>query len=223
MKITQLKIFSQNIKEQLRFYKDELDFELTSYDETSFELQLGYSVLRFEKSTKARPYHFAFHIPDGQEDWASEWLKSHLAPIKHHGKEIIDFDNWKAKSVYFYDKDENIVELISRIDLNSSDSGVFNAQSIVGIAEIGMATSDISAKFKDLRSECFLNLFDGDMERFCAIGDASGLIICIDKNKKDWFPNEDKAYTSDFEMEMEHKNENFSISYKNDELSITKA
>ena len=222
MKIKSLTIFSNHIKEQLRLYRDEMGFELISYDESSFELQVGYSILRFENDPDAKPYHIAFHIPDNQENWALEWLKSYVSPIKHNAREIVDFDNWKAKSVYFYDKDENIIELISRIDLNKSSSGVFNAQAIAGIAEIGMVTQDISAIFKDLRSECSLNIFDGNMDRFCAIGDPSGLIICIDKDKKDWFPNEDRAHVTNFKMKMEHKQENFSISFENEELLITK-
>ncbi|PTX43762.1 catechol-2,3-dioxygenase [Christiangramia gaetbulicola] len=221
MKIKELKIYTSNIEKQLEFYRDELGFEITNYSEDGFNIVAGYSSLRFEKREKATPYHIALHVPDNQEKEALKWLESIVPVLKYNDDKIIDFSNWQAKSVYFYDQDKNIMELISRRKFHKPESAIFNSSNIVGIAEIGLVTKDIKEKFEKLKLECGLDHFDGDFERFCAIGDPSGLLITIDNDKKDWFPTSDKAYSSDFELEFEHDSKTFKLNFSNDELEIS--
>ena len=109
MKITKLTIYSSNIEAQLKFYRDQLDFSVKDHSEKSFELQVGYSVLRFEYKEETTPYHIAFHIPDRQEEEAVAWLEGKRKIQKFNDKKIIDFSNWQAMSVYFYDEDQNIM------------------------------------------------------------------------------------------------------------------
>lgn len=222
MKINRLKVFSSDIKSQLKFYRDELDFEVKNYSEKSFELELGYSILEFEYHENATPYHIAMHIPDNQELEAFEWVEYNIGALENNGEKIIDFSAWNAKSVYFYDKDRNIMEFISRRDFSKPESAIFNQNNIVGIAEIGLATDDVKAKFDQLNKECKLEKYDGDFERFCAIGEDAGLIITINNVKKDWFPTSDKAYQSPFELEFEHLGSHFSLNYRNNKLEILK-
>ncbi len=221
MKIKKLKIYTSNIKQQLELYRDELGFEIGNYTEDSFELVAGYSILRFEFREKATPYHIAFHVPDVQENEALRWLENIIPVLKYNDDKIIDFSNWQAKSIYFYDKDKNIMELISRREFQKPESAIFNSSNIVGLAEIGMVTKEIKPKFEKLKLECGLDHFDGDFDRFCAIGDPSGLLITINNDKKDWFPTSDKAYSSDFEMEFEHDSKTFKLIFSNDELKIS--
>ncbi len=221
MKIKELKIFTSGIKKQLEFYRDELGFEITNYSEDGFNIVAGYSSLRFEKREKATPYHIAFHIPDNQEKEALKWLESIVPVLKYNDDKIIDFSNWQAKSVYFYDQDKNIMELISRREFCKPESAIFNSSNIVGLAEIGLVTKNIKEKFEKLKLECGLDHFDGDFERFCAIGDPSGLLITIDSDKKDWFPTSDKAYSSDFELKFEHDSKTFKLNFSNDALKIS--
>lgn len=222
MKIKKLTVYSDNIKEQLKFYRDELNFEVKNYSEKSFELVVGYSVLRFEFMENATPYHIAFHIPDRQEEEALAWVENKMRPLKNNREKIIDFSNWQAMSVYFYDCDKNIMELISRREFSKPKSAIFNPSNIVGIAEIGLATDNVKEKFKQLNLDCGLNRFDGDYERFCAIGEHSGLIITINNELKDWFPTNDKAYRSPFKMEFEYRDDNFSLNFRDNELEISK-
>lgn len=221
MKINRLTVYTSEIENQLEFYRDELGFEILSYTEDSFEIKVGYSVLRFEYKAESTPYHIAFHIPDRQEKEGVEWLELIVPILKFNEDKIIDFPNWQAKSVYFYDRDKNIMELISRRDFKKPESAIFNTSNIVGIAEIGLVTKDIKEKFEKLKLECELSRFDGDFDRFCAIGDNSGLIITIDSTKKDWFPTNDQAYSSDFVMEFEHRSKNYQLKFSNDELAIS--
>ena len=221
MKINKLTVFTSNIEKQLEFYRDELDFEIADYSKDSFELNAGYSRLRFEFKENATPYHIAFHIPDEQEEVAMNWLEKIVPVLKYNDDKIIDFSNWQAKSVYFYDKDQNIMEFISRKEFHKPESAIFNSSNIVGLAEIGLVTKNIKQKFEKLKLECGLDRFDGDFERFCAIGDPSGLLITINNDQKDWFPTEDKAYSSDFELIFEHESKTFKLNFSNDELEIS--
>ncbi|APG58978.1 VOC family protein [Christiangramia salexigens] len=222
MKIKKLTIYTSKVKRQLQFYRDELNFQVRDYDETSFELLTGYSILRFEYRENAKPYHIAFHIPDNQEEEALRWIENERSALPNNNQKIIDFSNWGAKSVYFYDEDKNIMELISRRDFSKPKSAIFSADSIVGVAEIGLATVNIQEKFKKMQTECGLVKFDGDLERFCAVGEASGLIITINKNEKVWFPTGDKAFSADFILEFEYDQTGYSMSFKEDQLEISK-
>ena len=152
---------------------------------------------------------------------ALKWVESIIPVLKYNDDKIIDFSNWQAKSVYFYDQDENIMELISRREFHKPESAIFNSSNIFGLAEIGLVTKEIKQKFEKLKLECGLDHFDGDFEKFCAIGEPSGLLITINNDKKDWFPTNDKAYSSDFELIFEHASKTFKLNFSNDELEIS--
>ncbi|QED36380.1 VOC family protein [Antarcticibacterium arcticum] len=216
MKIKRLEIKTGNINAQLDFYRNVMGLKTRDVNEESFELLLGYSILKFISAKNFTPYHMAFHIPDKQEEKALEWLKDKVAILKNEGKEIIDFPAWNARSVYFYDRDGNIIEFISRRDFNTSEPKDFSAKSLLGIAEIGLPTANIKEKFDLLNKQCELEIFDGNFEVFCAIGDDSGLLITIDKNKKDWFPTQDKAYSSNFSINFTHKDGEYNFDFNND-------
>lgn len=218
MKIQKLTIFTSQLQEQLKFYRDNLQMEIRNQSEEHFDLIAGYSVLEFRQREKSTPYHIAFHIPDKQEEEALRWLKERVSILKSNSDEIIDFSNWDAKSVYFYDEDKNVIEFISRGHLNKPESAIFSGKSIVGISEIGIPTENIQEKFDFLQRNCSLEIFDGSFERFCAIGDPQGLFITINKNMKDWFPTGDKAFSSDFEIEFTHKEKSCHLQFLNNEL-----
>lgn len=218
MKIEKLTIFTSQLQEQLKFYRDNLQMEISHQSEDHFHLLAGYSVLEFRRREKSTPYHIAFHIPDKQEEEALRWLQERVSVLKSNNDEIVDFSNWDAKSLYFYDEDKNVMEFISRRDLNKPESAIFSGKSIVGIGEIGMPTENIQEKFDFLQQNCGLEVFDGSFERFCAIGDPQGLFITINKNRKDWFPTGDKAFSSDFKIEFTHKDKSCRLQFVDNEL-----
>ncbi|PKD20246.1 glyoxalase [Salegentibacter salinarum] len=218
MKIHKLQIYTDNIKEQLRFYRGKLNFKITDYSDNHFEIETGYSTIRFQHKENATPYHIAFHIPDNQHNEALEWVKAHVPVLEGNGQEIVDFMAWSAKSLYFYDEDKNIIEFISRESFSKPNSALFSEKSIVGISEVGLVTENIQEKFHFLNSNYQLEKYDGDFEHFCAIGDDEGLLITIDQQLKDWFPTDDKAYKSEFEIEFTHKGEKHSFIFENDKL-----
>ncbi len=221
MEIVKLTIYTSNLKSQLEFYRDELNFKIENYSEDSFEIIAGYSRLIFEYSERSTPYHIAFHVPDRQEDVVAEWLEGIVPVLGYNEKKIIDFPNWQARSVYFYDKDKNIMEFISRRDFKKGDTGIFSPSEIIGIAEVGLVTKNIRDKFEHLKLKCGLEKYDGDLERFCAIGEPSGLLITIHKEKKDWFPTNDKAFSSEFKLDFRHNSKYFQLEFREDELEIS--
>src|SRR5699024_193687 len=106
--------------------------------------------------------------------------------------EIVDFSSWNAKSIYFYDADHNIIEFIARRHLHQRETTGFSENDIIGIAEIGLVVHDVKSVFEKLNSQTGLKQYSGDLEKFCPIGDDSGLLITIDnRKKKTWFPTRD--------------------------------
>lgn len=218
MKIEKLVLYTSKFQEQLKFYRDLLQMDIAIHTEEKFVVAAGYTKLEFRRREKATPYHIAFHIPDKQEEVALTWTKERVPVLKSNNDEIIDFSNWDAKSLYFYDKDKNILEFISRRNLNKPESAIFSGKSVVGVSEIGMPTNNIRKKYEFLEKNCGLEIYDGGYERFCAIGDAEGLLITIDKTLKDWFPTNDNAFSSDFEIECTHKGKSCHLKFENNEL-----
>lgn len=216
MKIKKLQLYSSNLKEQLHFYRDTLSLQVKQNSEENFEVQIGYSLLEFQFKQDAKPYHIAFHIPDHQEEEALEWVKERMPVLKNNSEEIIDFSAWNAKSLYFYDADKNILEFISRGDLNKPQSALFSEKSILGVAEIGIATTQVREKFNFLNSQFGLEKYDGDFEKFCAIGDDLGLFITIDRTKKDWFPTDDKAHAAEFRVYFSHRDREYRLNFEKD-------
>ncbi|HSI70311.1 MAG TPA: VOC family protein [Gillisia sp.] len=218
MKIERLEIRSANVAEQLKFYRDLLELKTINYDGESFEMTVGYTQIKFSQYKGATPYHIAIHIPDRQEEEALRWVKERIPVLKNNNEEIIDFSGWDAKSVYFYDKDENIMEFISRRRFNEAATPIFSDKSLLGVAEVGLATSDIKLKFDFLQKNCGLEVFDGNFEKFCAIGDDKGLLITINKELKEWFPTKDKAYASPFSIWFSHGKEICALKFEEDQL-----
>lgn len=220
MKIEFLKLYTPNPQDQLRFYSEVLGLAVEKISEENFRVKTGFSTLEFEKDKNATPYHIAFHIPAFQEGKALQWLKERVEILPGDGKEIIDFPAWQARSIYFYDKDSNILEFISRKHMYEPVSEDFSSESIVGISEIGLATSNVEENFNFLNSHLGLTKFTGDYERFCATGDDEGLFIIINKEQKDWIPMGDKAYPSPFEIKISVQNAIFGTSFKHERLSL---
>ncbi len=191
---------------------------MSDYFEESFKVQAGFSEIIFTQSENAKPYHIAFHIPDKQEEKALEWVKEKVPVLKNETDEIIDFSAWNAKSLYFYDEDENILEFISRGSFSKPDSALFSSASILGISEIGIGTTGVKKKFGYLNAKFGLEKYDGDFEKFCAIGDDEGLLITIDRTQKDWFPTNDRAFASEFRIVFENNGQKHQLSFEDDQL-----
>ena len=198
MKIEELIIDTENLKEQISFYHEVLNFKRIKRSEPGVSFQIGKSILTFVEKDKALPYHMAFNIPFKSEKEALYWLKNRVEIISYENDEIIDFVNWKAKSIYFYDRDHNIIEFIARRAINCERKVEFNSKSVINISEIGIGTDNIQQFYQQLNSLKPIRIFDGSFEKFCALGNNEGLFIVADMLKKQWFPTGDQIYPSGF-------------------------
>lgn len=198
MKIQELILFSQNIYEQKRFYKSVLGLELVLDTPEKISFKLRKSILTFEYKSESNPAHFAFNIPSNAIYDALRWLRSKVDVLDCEGKAIADFQSWKAKSLYFYDADNNLVEFISHEAIDIESDVAFSSFYILSISEIGMPTTNIKAIYDQLNTIKPISVFDGGFERFCAIGNHHGLFIVVDKNKKKWYPTMEPILDAEF-------------------------
>ncbi len=74
---------------------------------------------------------------------AEKWLSSKTSFIKYKNKNVIDFDNWNAKSLYFLDSTGNVLEFIARFDLENKSDKRFDASEILEISEIALVTNNV--------------------------------------------------------------------------------
>src|SRR5699024_3566157 len=97
----------------------------------------------------------------------------------------------------------------------------FSENDIIGIAEIGLVVHDVKSVFEKLNSQTGLKQYSGDLEKFCPIGDDSGLLITIDnRKKKTWFPTLDKAKMATFSVEFTHHRNREVLRYDGQQISM---
>ncbi len=200
MKIKELTLFTQNLKAQINFYSKVLEFELINCDELSCSFKTGNSILKFVVQENSKPYHFAFNIPSNKENEALAWLKKKVQLLPFEENELVNFESWNAKALYFYDPDKNIVEFIARKNLSINSNSVFSSKSVLNISEIGLGSANIKETVGILNSIKPIKKYSGDFERFCALGDEEGLFILANPMLKKWFPTGDKIEMADFKI-----------------------
>ena len=198
MKIKELILLTPNLESQIEFYSKVLELEVVFRNAIECSFSTGESILTFRVDKKSTPYHFAFNIPSNKAYEALSWLKRRVDLLPYKNKEMVDFSSWNAKAIYFYDKDKNIVEFIARKNLNRNSSHTFSSKSILNISEIGLASTKMERTFESINSMRSIDLYSGNFERFCALGNEEGMFIMVNPNLKKWFPIDDKIYLSDF-------------------------
>ena len=204
MKIKELLLYTDNLENQVDFYTRILDLSIVERSSSRVSFKVGESRLTFMLSDKFTPYHMAFNIPSNREMEALNWLRRKVEIIAFEGKDLIDFNNWNAKSMYFYDADRNIIEFISRKDLNLLSSGEFSSNSILSISEIGIGTKEIKKVYTAIDVIRPIDIFDGNLDKFCALGNHEGLFIIANMKDKTWFPSNDKIYPSEFQIKGDY-------------------
>lgn len=181
---------TSKLSELFQFYIEEMRFKCNWEKEQSFSFSCGSTNLVFESWEQNSQYHFAFNIPENQMDEALCWVKKHAQIIPFNGREIVDFPNWNAHSLYFKDPSGNVVEFIARHNLGNESNANFNSESIIEISEIGIATENIPEFYKRLNKELDFEIYWGDLEKFAAIGHEKCLFITV-PIERSWFPTED--------------------------------
>ncbi len=193
MYILEAAIQTDELSEIEIFYSNVLGFTIKSKDPKSISFLAGQSILTFIKSERAAPkYHFAFNIPCNKLHEAMDWISKKTALIRITENEFIaDFDNWNAKSIYFYDNKGNILEFIVRFDLNNLSDKPCDSDSILSLNEIGIVTDQPLAFAGSLIHNYGLEYFwrGPKREDFVAVGDDHGLFV-IAIPGRNWYPTE---------------------------------
>jgi len=218
MRISELTLYSENLSEQIKFYKEVLKCQVLVRDSNEFMVNLGESHVIFKKSNQKQQYHFAINIPSNQIMQAREWLISKVSFLPFENEEIIQFTSWNAVALYFYDKDFNIVELIARKNMNVISNDPFSSNSFLHISEIGLPTKNVNHAFNYLNSHLGLEKYSGDLNRFCAVGSETGLFIIINYNIKKWIPNMESAYPYPFDIKLENGKRSAHLRFANDQF-----
>lgn len=219
MQINELEIYTSKLQAQTKFYSRVLELDIIEKSELSISFKIGNSILKLTYREKITPYHYAINIPANQEKEALNWLKKRVTILKDENEEIQYFDFWNAHAIYFYDAEKNIVELIARKSLKNNSKKKFNNNSLLEISEIGLPTSDIEQEYKILNEATDIQIYSGSFQGFCAIGDEHGLFIVINKQvKKDWYPTQDLPMSSDFKINFNEKEKEYTFKYINEKL-----
>jgi catechol 2,3-dioxygenase-like lactoylglutathione lyase family enzyme len=223
MKIKQLNLYSSKIEALKEFYLDVLGFDLIEAERNRFSFQVGETKIEFKETLEEAYYHFAFNIPMNQAKDAINWLKAKdINILKYKGAEIVDFANWEAEALYFYDPAGNIVEFIARRPLAVASNESFSASSILSVSEIGLPLLDVGRILHLLEELADLPVYSGGPGVFCAMGDPEGLFIMVDQAKKDWIPENDPAIPFPLQVHFEQQEQMFILDYNSQRLKITK-
>jgi catechol-2,3-dioxygenase len=146
MKINKTILQVHNLERMEDFYCRTLGFKLLKKSSNFFEIEVGASKLSFELASpyQQKQYHFAFNIPNNLFEKAKSWVQTHTSLLTHRGEDEIFFESINAHSVYFYDPEENIVELIARHTLNLSRIvETFSSKAIIDIGEMNLTTDNV--------------------------------------------------------------------------------
>lgn len=218
MYFSELILQTAHLSKQIHFYTEVLKMEIQRQTADSVSFLVGRTLLTFEASPTHQVYHFAINIPGFQEVAALEWLKERVKILKDGNKEIHDFSNWNARAIYFYDADQNIVELIARRNLGYAPQTPFDQQAFREVSEIGVSTLDIGGVCHWLEKNLHIPLFSGAPVEFCAMGEECALFICVNANSKKWFPTKMDAALAPFEAVLIRKKEQIHLQYNGNEL-----
>lgn len=146
MKINTVTLYTHDLEEMERFYCLKLGFQRLEKSSTGLKIKIGESILAFEKAlpNEQLQYHFAFNIPSNLFKEAKEWIQLHIPLLKDQGQDEVYFESIDAHSLYFYDPEGNVVELIARQSINQVVYvDRFSAKEILSIGEINLTTDDL--------------------------------------------------------------------------------
>ena len=193
MKLEQIQIQTNNIQKTTAFYQDILGLSIIEKNSKWVTIQAGNSILKFiENSTFDSIYHFAFNIPENKLEEAIEWCKNKVGLIIIEDQNVIaNFEAWNANAVYFYDNNGNLLEFISRHDLENASTENFSSKSILNISEIGIVTENPLELGNRLIEKQALEFFskNTNSEVFSALGNDEGLLIMVQPNRN-WYPTQ---------------------------------
>jgi hypothetical protein len=160
---------------------------------------VGETTLRFEPSEGEPFYHFALLVPGDRFDAALPWAGERVELLT----DVVDFEPWDGRAVYFHDPAGNIVELIAHRGLEENGRrGAFSAEELVGFSELGIV-GDQSARLEELES-LGLELWDGSVrpDRLAFVGERGRTLILAPVGRG-WMPTGRPAEAHPVEFQLD--------------------
>lgn len=191
MHIQELTLYTRRLNEQKAFYHTTLGLPLLAETPTSFTLQAGTTRLHFQTTEQDVLYHVAFTIPRNTYASAKAWLKERQPLLKNEGEDEIFFRFLNARSFYFLDAENNILEFIAHYKLENETEGAFKPTDILHISEIGLAVEDVPPQVALLQEKLGIEPYGGPASpNFAFMGDIYGQFVVV-KTGRPWLPTKD--------------------------------
>ncbi|MCH9030542.1 MAG: hypothetical protein IH819_13280, partial [Bacteroidetes bacterium] len=177
MEFKEIELLSRRINDQIRFYKDILEFDTTIISDNKFFIETQKTKLVFNKTEEKHFYHFAFLICENHFEDVLRFVKQkniELLPDLETGDEIVYWHNTEGKSIYCYDEDENIVEFIIRPSLGYRSINHWVPRETIKINEIGVPVENTIKTVHYLIDEYKFEIPEkhirGFQDKFCWFG-----------------------------------------------------
>ena len=217
MRYSEVHLAVKSIEETRHFYHDVLGLPIMKESNDLIGFQLQTSQLFFHQKTSVDPvYHLAFNIPYQQVSAAAQWLaeRTERIPVET-GEYVADFVNWKAKAVYFFDNNGNILECIGREDLHINAEEVFTTQSFYSVSEFGLVTPDVPETCSWINEKFGTPVFfkQPPLPGFAAMGDDEGLMIVVSEHRN-WYPTQIASSRHWFRLVFEEGGKEFELEYE---------
>ncbi len=108
-------------------------------------MQIGIDQLTYRQTNDVdTQYHMAFNIPENVFQQGKAWLVERTPLLIKDGQDEIYFVFTDSHSCYFYDPDENVLELIARHQINpTKEDQTFEVTDILGIGEMSLTVKDV--------------------------------------------------------------------------------
>jgi catechol 2,3-dioxygenase-like lactoylglutathione lyase family enzyme len=184
MRIRQLTIATGDLEGQAAFYGERLGLPV-GRDGDAIEVRLRDSTIRFERAEPGLDarYHFAINV-------AGDSIRAAVAWLGERG-EVLSFDGDPVRTdvgagcVYFLDAAGNVLELIASPHIEGDDRD-FGPDSLVEIAEIGIASADVDATAAAVQ-EAFDEPVRWSDSELTAVGDRHAVVIVAPVGRG-WIP-----------------------------------
>lgn len=207
MKITNLTLEATHLDTVIEFYQNTLGLPLIHQTEKEVTFRAGATELTFKKTENSvAPYHFAFNIATNHLAQAIVWAKENSIELLPSPKNeiITHFDTWLAQSIYFWDKNGNLLEFIAREDVQLEKEVAFIPSEILNISEIGLVVENPIQTAEAINAQIGTVFFDKTtpLPEFCAIGDDEGLLVLVSPIRN-WYPTQQLAHKSAATIQIE--------------------
>jgi catechol 2,3-dioxygenase-like lactoylglutathione lyase family enzyme len=192
MRIRRLTLATGDLEGQAAFYAERLGLPVGEVGEDEIDVVLHESTIRFRRADPGLDarYHFAINVPGDSIHEAVAWLRERVEPLAFDGDPVRS--DVGDGCVYFLDAGGNVVELIASPHVEGG--GDFGTESLIEVAEIGVASSDPPATVAAVEDAFGEGVYwgGGPDSELTAVGDRHAVVI-VAPIGRGWIPVDLKA------------------------------